>query len=149
MSTTMTYRSSKILGGYPCAHRKWRHDGHCAWIHGYARTFTFWFEAYHRDENGFVMDFGQLKEVHAWLSERFDHTTLIDADDPLLEDFYALEAKGACKLVVLEDVGMEGTAKFVFDWVDAWVKAKTNERVWLRSVEVRETEKNSAIVSKE
>ena len=50
--------------------------------------------------------------------------------------------------MVLEDVGMEGTGKFVFDWVDAWVKEKTGDRVWLVSVEVRETEKNSAIVSR-
>ena len=94
------------------------------------------------------MDFGQLKEVHAWLSDHFDHTTLIDADDPLLDTFRDLESKGGCKLVVLDDVGMEGTATFVFDWVDAWVKARTNDRVWLLSVEVRETQKNSAIVTR-
>ncbi len=147
MTDAMTYRSSKTLVGYPCAHRRWRHDGHCAWLHGYSRSFTFWFESSERTENGFVMDFGRLKEVHAWLSEHFDHTTLIDADDPLLPDFRALESKGACKLVVFDDVGMEGTAKFVFDWVDPWVREKTNGRVWLVSVEVRENEKNSAIVT--
>ena len=44
-----TYRSSKTFRGFPCAHRKWRHDGHCAWVHGYSREFIVWFAAKERD----------------------------------------------------------------------------------------------------
>ena len=93
------------------------------------------------------MDFGQLKEVKAWLEDHFDHTMLLDADDPLLPDFRALEEKGACKLVVYDDVGMEGTAAFVMSWVGRWVQENTDGRVWLHSVEVRENSKNSARVT--
>lgn len=90
------------------------------------------------------MDFGGLKEVKTWLEDHFDHTLLIDADDPLMATFQDLQEQGACKLVIFDDVGMEGTAKVVFEWLDAWVHNKTEGRVWVQSVEVRENEKNSA-----
>jgi len=140
------YRSSKNFIGYPCAHRRWAHNGHCAWVHGYSRSFMVWFEANEREEHtGFVMDFGGLKEIKSWLDDKFDHTLLLDETDPLLDDFKALEEKGACKLTVLPDVGMEGTAKYVFNHISSWVKEKTNGRVWVHSVECRENEKNSSI----
>jgi len=90
------------------------------------------------------MDFGKLKAVKAWLEDVFDHTLLLDSDDPLIPQFRELESKGACKLVVYEDVGMEGTCEFVKKWVDDWLLQETGGRVWLHSVEVRENDKNSA-----
>ena len=93
---------------------------------------------------GFVMDFGRLKPVKAWLEEHFDHTLLLDSDDPLLSEFQRLETLGACRIVTFGDVGMEGTAEFVYRWVDSWVKDQTQDRVWVASVEVRENQKNSA-----
>ncbi len=139
------YRSSKTFSGLPCAQRKWRHAGHCKQIHGYSREFTVWFGAEERDENGFVMDFGALDEVRRWLEQHFDHTLLIDADDPLLPRFMELEAEGACRLTVFEDVSMEGSARFVYDYLDPWVRQATGGRVWVISVECRENEKNSGI----
>lgn len=142
---TELYRSSKTFYGYPCAHRRWRHDGHCAHVHGYSRGFRVWFESKERTENGFVVDFGGLKPVKAWLAEHYDHTLLIDSDDPLLEHFEELARLGACRLVTYADVGMEGTAKFVYDWLDPWIRETTQGRAWVVSVEVFENEKNSAI----
>ena len=139
------YRSSKTFRGFPCSHRRWRHQGHCAHVHGYSREFVIWFGAHERTENGFVMDFGQLKPVKAWLEAHFDHTLLLDADDPLLPDFERLAELGAMRLVTFDDVGMEGTAKFVYDWLSQWVEDATDGRVHIVSVEVRENEKNSAI----
>ena len=114
-------------------------------MHGYSRQFIVWFESLERDENGFVMDFGDLDEVRAWLDARFDHTLLLDADDPLMDRFRALEAEGGCRLTVFEDVGMEGTAKYIYDWLQPWVDAKTGGRVWVVSVECRENDKNSGL----
>ena len=139
-----TFTSSKTFSGFPCAHRRWRHEGHCAHIHGYDRTFIIWFAADERTENGFVMDFGALKPVRAWLEAHFDHTLLVDSDDPLLPELRRLEAQGACKLVTFDDVGMEGSAQFVYEWVNNWVQEQTAGRVWVASVEVRENQKNSA-----
>ena len=138
------FTSSKTFRGFPCAHRRWRHEGHCAHIHGYDRVFKIWFFAHQRTANGFVMDFGHLKPVKKWLETHFDHTLLIDSDDPHLLKFKELEILGACRLITFDDVGMEGTAYFVYQWVNQWVQAETNGRVWVGSVEVRENEKNSA-----
>jgi 6-pyruvoyltetrahydropterin/6-carboxytetrahydropterin synthase len=114
-------------------------------VHGYSRSFTLVFRCSERTENGFVMDFGALGAVKTWLDTHFDHTLLLDADDPLLGHFQALEKQGACKLVTYPDVGMEGTAQFVFDWVQDWVLHETGGRVMLESVECRENDKNSAV----
>ncbi len=145
----MIFESSKTFRNFPCSHRRHRHEGHCAHIHGYSRAFTFWFRATERTENGFVMDFGQLGEVKQWLEDNFDHTMLLDSDDPLLPLFRELESKGACRLVIYDDVGMEGTAAYVMDWVGEWVRRQTDGRVWLHSVEVRENDKNRARVTRD
>ena len=145
----MTLESSKTFRNLPCAHRRHAHEGHCAWVHGYSRSVTLWFRCHETTINGFVLDFGQLGEVKEWLEQHFDHTLLLDSDDPLLPDFRELEAKGGCRLVVYDDVGMEGTAKFVMNWVSSWVTDRTEGRVWLHSVEVRENDKNSARLVRE
>ena len=144
MKSPMVYTVSKTFHDFPCAHRRWRHSGHCALVHGYSRPFTIVFACSQRDANGFVFDFGDLKPVKAWLESQFDHRLCIDADDPLLPEFRAMEAKGAARLTVFEEVGMEGSAKYVFDWVQAWVQNQSEGRVWVVSVEARENAKNAA-----
>lgn len=145
----MVYESSKTFRNYPCSHRRFRHKGHCAFVHGYSRSFKFWFRSSERTENGFVLDFGSLGAIKNWLEEKFDHTLLLDDQDPLLPKFRELENLGACKLTVFEDVGMEGTARYVKDMVDAWLIETTGGRVWLHSIEVRENDKNSARIISE
>ena len=90
------------------------------------------------------MDFGGLKEVKVWLEDTFDHTLLLDEDDPLLPEFRELEVRGACKLRVWEDVGLEGTAKMVYEQVSSMINEATGGRVWITKVEVMENDKNSA-----
>jgi 6-pyruvoyltetrahydropterin/6-carboxytetrahydropterin synthase len=114
-------------------------------VHGYSREFTFWFESSTRDENGFVMEFGGLKPLKAWLDGQFDHTLLLDADDPLIPDFRAIEARGGARLNLLPDVSCEGTAHFVYEHAATWIHEVTRGRVWIVSVECRENEHNSAI----
>jgi 6-pyruvoyl-tetrahydropterin synthase len=94
-----------------------------------------------------VIDFGDLKWVHEFLTEHFDHTLLLDQADPLLHKFEELQALGACKLTLLPDVGCEGAAAFVFENANEWVRKHTDDRVWLESVECRENAKNSGKVT--
>ena len=145
----MILESSKTFHNLPCSHRRHNHDGHCRFVHGYSRSITLWFRCHEPTINGFVMDFGKLREVKDWMGAHFDHTLLLDEDDPLLPEFKDLEAKGACRLVVYQDVGMEGTARYVMDWVSLWVAERTGGRVWLHSVEVRENDKNSARLTRD
>lgn len=144
MQRLVELESSKTFRNYPCAHRRYRHDGHCALVHGYSRSFTMWFRCTEPTENGFVMDFGKLGPIKRWLEYRFDHTLLLDEGDPLLPQFRAIEDAGGCRLVVYDDVGMEGTCRYVAEYVSEWLQGETDGRVWLHSIEVRENDKNSA-----
>jgi len=139
------YTSTKTFSNLPCSHRSWRHKGHCAFIHGYSRSYTFYFTANELNENNFVVDFGSLKELKKWLEHMFDHTLLIDEDDPerkLLEDMHK---RGICDLRVLPSCSMEGSAKYVYEYVNKLIKKSTKNRAWCYKVEARENDKNSAI----
>lgn len=136
--------STKSYFNYSCAHRQWRHPGHCAQIHGYDRSFHFYFAAKYLTETGFVMDFGQLKWLKTLLDEKFDHTLLINEDDPMLLTFELLQAGGAAKLVTLPNIGMEGTSRWLWSQVNDYIHKKESGRVCCFKVETREHEKNSA-----
>ena len=62
------------------------------------------------DDYGFVIDFSSLKFFEQKLRNQFDHTFLVNADDPLLDEWMQLDKKGALDLRVMENVGMEATA---------------------------------------
>lgn len=140
------YQSTKTYDNYPCAHRQFRHDGNCALVHGYSRSFIFLFGAHTLDDCGFVVDFGKLKWIKAHLDYMFDHTLLLCADDPLLPTFRQLEQDGACAIRIMKyGVGMEGTAQHLCEYVDNILRVDTKGRCWVERVEARENSKNSAI----
>jgi 6-pyruvoyltetrahydropterin/6-carboxytetrahydropterin synthase len=136
---TKTYRD------LPCSHRAWRHQGHCRFVHGYSRAFTLHFAAIQLDDCGFVVDFSSLKPLKAWLEHMFDHTTLINADDPELATFQDLHERGIIDLRVVEHCGMEGGAELVWRKADALVREQTGGRAWCVAVEARENEKNAVM----
>jgi len=142
------FTSTKTYRDFPCSHRQWRHDGHCRFLHGYSRSFHFVFQADSLTAEGFVMDFSKLKSVEGFLKDMFDHTTLLNSDDPILENeaFMSLTegVDKAIDLRIMPNVGMEGTAHFVYLWVNEYLQRVTNGRVSVLSVEVRENQKNSA-----
>jgi 6-pyruvoyltetrahydropterin/6-carboxytetrahydropterin synthase len=138
------FKSTKRFTGFSCAHRQPAHDGHCRFLHGYSRSFYFVFGADEVDpQTHFVMDFSGLKKVKAWLNEMFDHTCLINADDPELELFKELDERGIIQLRVLPNVSMEATAKFVAEYVGKYLDETTGGRVFIHALECRENEKNS------
>lgn len=96
-------------------------------------------------KEGWVVDFGGLKDLKSWLDTMFDHTFLASADDPYMDLFKDMDQKGIIQLRVLTNVGMEGTAEWVFNESNKLIREKTNNRAWVSKVEVRENEKNSAI----
>lgn len=90
------------------------------------------------------MEFGGLKNVKAWLDDIFDHTCLINADDPELELFKQMDERGLIQLRVLPNVSMEATAKFVAEHVQDMLNEQEGGRVSVYAVECRENDKNSA-----
>lgn len=120
------YQSGKTYGaesGFSCAFRQPKAKTNCARIHGYPLSFRFVFESTKLDENGWVIDFGALKPIKQWLVEKFDHKTLVAADDPELEFFKDGEERRIFDLVVMENgVGCENFAKFVANKIDSWLR---------------------------
>jgi 6-pyruvoyltetrahydropterin/6-carboxytetrahydropterin synthase len=144
------YRVTKLFDDLPCCHRSWAHDGKCAFLHGYERSFTVEFAAERLEPGtGFVVDFGALKDVRRMLERQFDHTTLIAADDPELALFEDLHARRLIDLRVMDQPGMEGGARWVFDQTDALVRDRTDGRVHVTRVEARESRKNAVSYARE
>lgn len=139
------FKSTKRFTGFPCTHRQWRAQSHCRFVHGYSRDFYFEFEAKELTKEGWVVDFGGLKELKAWLEYYFDHTFLVAKDDPEMEAFVQLNKDGAIQLRVLPNPGMEGSALFVYEEGSKILKKLYGDRAWISSVEVSENDKNSAI----
>ncbi len=139
------FTSTKTYTNLPCAHRQHAHPGHCRFIHGYSRSIKFYFAARElTQDTQFVVDFGDLKAVKQWLEDMFDHTMLINENDPERELFEEMHKRGVCDLRVMPNVGMEGTSKYVFMHVDPLIRERTNGRAWVWKIETRENDKNSA-----
>lgn len=139
------FKSTKRFTGFPCTHRQWRAESHCRFVHGYSREFYFEFAANSLTKEGWVVDFGGLKDLKKWLEYTFDHTFLVAQDDPHLEDFKRLDKEGAIQLRVLPNPGMEGTAQYVYEEASKILKNLYGDRAWITLVQVFENEKNSAI----
>ena len=147
------FRSTKSYGhaeGLSCTFRQWRAaHSHCRFVHGYALAFKFVFVADELDVNNWCFDFGSLKPVKAWLHEMFDHTLLVAADDPELDEFERLAERGIVALRVVPAVGCEAVARFTFEFVTQFAAEKTGGRVRLEMVEVSEHSGNAASYSEE
>ncbi len=145
MSNSLTnYSCSKHFQGYPCCHRQWKHLGHCRFVHGYSRSFTFWFKANQLDKNGFVVDFSSLNSLEKKLRSHFDHTFLINSDDPLIDQWRDLHDQGALDLRIMENVGMEFTAKLAWEWANNILMSREEGRACCNRVEASENDFNSA-----
>jgi 6-pyruvoyltetrahydropterin/6-carboxytetrahydropterin synthase len=142
--SSTAFTCSKSFGGFPCTHRQWQHPGHCRFVHGYSRSFTLWFRAHSLDRHGFVVDFSSLAELRERLQQQFDHTFLVNADDPLLPTWRDLHDQGALDLRVMANVGMEGSARLVWDWANELLQRRERGRSCCHRVEARENELNAA-----
>lgn len=145
----MTFKSTKTYGhevGLSAAFRQWRADSHCRFLHGYALSVRFEFEADELDARNWVVDFGSLKSLKGRLEDTFDHKTLVAADDPELSRFVDLHAAGVIQMIVVPATGCEAFAKLIYESTEVWLHdAGYTPRVWLTSVEVKEHGANSAI----
>ena len=141
------YSCSKAFSGYPCCHRQWRHQGHCRFVHGYSRSFNLWFAATELDACGFVVDFSSLRPFEERLRQQFDHTFLVNADDPLLAEWQRLHDLQAIDLRVMENVGMEATAALIWTWANELLRERDGGRTCCFGVEARENSRNAATYS--
>ncbi|MBA45450.1 MAG: 6-pyruvoyl tetrahydrobiopterin synthase [Euryarchaeota archaeon] len=140
--------SSKTYGhdrGLSAAFRQWRADSHCKFVHGYSLEFEFVFGADKLDDNNWVVDFGGLKDLEAWLRLNFDHKTLVAFDDPQISVFEEMHDIEAIDMVTVEATGCEMFAKMAMEYASELIQKIYGERCWVESVTVREHGANSAI----
>ena len=141
------FTSSKRFGPITTGHRQWRHQGHCSFIHGYGRIVEITFEANNLDERGWVMDFGNLKQVKEWIESEWDHRVLIAHDDPALNYLKEMHDKELININILPEgygPGIEQSCEYIYDGANRIVKKITNGLVWVKKVKIFEHENNWA-----
>lgn len=147
---------AKRFANLPFAHRQHRHAGHCRLIHGHNWDFEFEFACSKLDDNGFVVDFGALKWLRAWLEDRFDHTLVLNLDDPhltylthRLNPDFIQDCQGFAKIVVVPNCGAEGLAAWILEKVNLELQRLgigQDRGLHVVRVTAFEDEKNSATV---
>ena len=100
------------------------------------------------DKHGWVVGFGDLKELEKYLIKMYDHTLLISEDDPELDTFKELNAKGLCDLRIVPETSLEGSAQTALEKANEILSRMTDGRARCFKVEARENDKNSAIYTK-
>lgn len=120
---------------------------HCQLQHGYALEFKVWFTAAELDDMNWVVDFGGFKHngVKEWMDHMFDHTTLIEKDDPYKDLFEQMGMEGIMKVHFMERMGCESLAKLVFDKLNEILSKTDAGRCKVIKVECFENNTNSAI----
>jgi 6-pyruvoyltetrahydropterin/6-carboxytetrahydropterin synthase len=148
------FKSRKKFDGFSTCFRQWRADTtHCQYLHGYDIEFEVTFEG-DLDHRNWVWDFGGMKRAKnliegrqpkEWMEYMFDHTVVIAEDDPAMDDFVDLDARGIIQLRVIKGVGAEKFAEFLYYKLDEFVQLETEGRVKVVKVKFMENHKNSAI----
>lgn len=146
----LTYQSIKTYAhsvGLSCCFRQWRSESHCNQLHGYALKVQLTWEG-DLDYRNWVKDFGELGHVKRFLEGTFDHKTLVAADDPNIQLFKDMNDSGILDMIVLEDVGMEKFAEYIFRTAQFMFGGRSDQgQSKLVSVQVWEHEGNSAKVT--
>lgn len=148
----MKYQSTKKFGPYSAAIRQHKaQHSHCQLLHGYGFEFHLTFESIdgRLDEMNWVQDFGSFKSngLKEWLEDMFDHTTLIEKDDPYRETWEFLHSEKLAKVIFLDAMGCENLAKLVFEKFNDRLSKIEGGRVKVVRVECFEHDKNSGIYS--
>jgi 6-pyruvoyltetrahydropterin/6-carboxytetrahydropterin synthase len=163
------YQSTKLFDNYSVAIRQHKaQHSHCQLLHGYALEFKVWFESIEPleenqlDEMNWIMDYGGFKALPKggesieelkktgnglkdWMDYMWDHTLLIEKDDPQLETFQYMQELGLCHLRVMDRIGAESAAKMVYDKFNDVMSRTGGGRVKVVKVECWEAPKNSSI----
>lgn len=153
---TIKVKSTKAWHKLPCAHAQHfdleqdGSPGECASIHGYDRSVKITF-AGEVDEQGWIVPFGELKQVKEFIEYYFDHTCVLPANDPrlnyILETYNKTPIAPLFKLRVLPyGVSMEMSSLFIWEHVNAFVRHITDDRCYVERVESIEHDSNSAFI---
>ena len=145
--------SSKVFDGFSTCFRQWKAtDTHCRFLHGYGISFKIWFEG-DLDHRNWVWDFGGMKRANGkidgmspkdWFTHMFDHTIVVAEDDPELVGFKHMDQMGVAQVRIVPATGAEKFAEFIYNKVNPFIVAETENRVKVAKVEFMEHGKNAA-----
>ena len=135
---------SKIYRDVPLGHRQPNHPGHYSLIHGHNWEIKLTFAADEVDENGFIVDFGELHYIKDWIDENLDHACAFSATDPHRSKLEELEEMNLVRPLFIENASCEGLAKHLFETFDPMVRENTGGRACIVSIDLLEDSKNSA-----
>jgi 6-pyruvoyltetrahydropterin/6-carboxytetrahydropterin synthase len=152
------YISTKVFDNYSVAIRQWKaQHSHCQLLHGYGIYFKVWFasneplEENQLNDMNWIVDFGGFKQqpegngLKDWMNYMFDHTTLIEKDDPCIDIFEQMEQMGLLHLRKMDKMGCESLAKLVYDKFNDVLSKNDAGRCKVIKVECFEHGKNSSI----
>lgn len=156
------FKSTKRFGPISTNHRNWhaltnpnRDSRKCGRVHGYSRYVEFIFVGDY-DQQQWVVDFGNLRDIKKIIEDTWDHKTLIASDDPGLMDLKDAESKGLLDLSIVDvsnglewGPGIEGSCKWLFDISSPIIFEKTNGLAAIESIRIWEHEINSAMYKAE
>ncbi|NND82095.1 MAG: 6-carboxytetrahydropterin synthase [Gammaproteobacteria bacterium] len=95
-------------------HRLLGYQGPCQHLHGHNARVDIMLASDQLDEQGMVMDFGDIKApIKAWVDDNLDHTMLLCEDDPLIT---TLEQAGEKFYVMRDNPTAENIAKLIFEY---------------------------------
>jgi 6-pyruvoyltetrahydropterin/6-carboxytetrahydropterin synthase len=152
------YISTKLFDNYTVAIRQWKaQHSHCQLLHGYALKFKVWFastepiEENQLDDMNWIVDYGGFKDapkgngLKSWMDHMWDHTLLIQKDDPFVDIFEQMGQMGLAKVHLLDKMGAESNAKLVYEYFNEVLSKTDAGRCKVIKVECFENDKNSSI----
>jgi 6-pyruvoyltetrahydropterin/6-carboxytetrahydropterin synthase len=102
-----------------------------------------------------IVDFGGFKSkpvgngLKDWMDHMWDHTLLVEKDDPFADVFEQLGQMGLAKVHLMEKMGCESLAKLVSDKFNEVLSNTDGARCKVIKVECFEHGKNSSIFEAE
>jgi len=158
MKNKTKYQSTKLFDNYSVAIRQHKAShSHCQLLHGYSLEFKVTFESIEEDvekqldEMNWIMDYGGFKSqptgngLKDWMNDMWDHTTLIEKDDPYIDLFRDMHLGGVCKLIEMDKIGAESAARMVFEKMNDVMSKTGGGRLKVVKVECWEAKRNSSI----
>jgi 6-pyruvoyltetrahydropterin/6-carboxytetrahydropterin synthase len=117
----------------------------CRSIHGHSWIITLTLKAKKLDDQGMVLEFGQLKAAwRSWLDTHLDHTLILHQDDPMVEAVRAVDPEMHLFLTP-EDPTTENLARLLYNQATIVLEALgCAEFVQVERVRLEETRVNSA-----
>ncbi|MEK6883850.1 MAG: 6-carboxytetrahydropterin synthase [Nanoarchaeota archaeon] len=134
------------------AHRLSFHKGKCYYLHGHSWSMKVSVEG-RLDKHGFVMDFGDLKNIFNEIVEKnLDHSIMLYKNDPILPFLKQAENERLEKehrslniVTVPFEPTSENISKYLFEKFNKEVMKETLGRCKVNRVKVYETESSEAV----